>query len=183
MRQKKLGNKMEWIFFLFYLLCFLLSSCNRPNNESEPFYINDDEIKQFPQIKESDRRHYCLTKIEQDLPINILKSDNPNSGYDVRLHMYNSSTSRDVFYVWESGHYVWIGELEIHYSGREYTSLDGTLPEVISITYFIKDTNAGKKGLSITYWGDENRPSEMSCDEAQSYIQKWRASKAESNEN
>jgi len=83
--------------------------------------------------------------------------------------------SRSVLFVWEDQRSVWIGETEIHYSGRKYTFIDTTVPEQIVISYYERPIYGGAVGLRISYWGDEDWPSDMTCDEAHSYIRKWRA--------
>lgn len=165
------------LVFLF-LLCFmgaLLFGCNRPGIRQGPYSVGDEALQPYAAMYEIDRSAHCLSEIARDAEVYVSTADSPSSGYDMMLQVSTDSVSRSVFFVWEDQQYVWIGEQEIHYSGREYTSLDGTLPEQIIISSFERPIRGGLVGLRISYYGDEDRSWDMTCKEARSYITRWHA--------
>ena len=159
------------------LLCFtgvVLSGCIGPSVRQGPYRLGDEALRPFAAMYAVDRNGLCLTEIARDAEVYV-DTEGPGERYDVILRIIADGVSRSVFFVWEDQRYVWIGETEIHYSGRKYTFIDTTVPEQIVISYYERPIYGGAVGLRISYWGDEDWPSDMTCDEAHSYIRKWRA--------
>ena len=159
------------------LLCFtgvVLSGCIGPSVRQGPYRLGDEALRPFSAMYAVDRNALCLTEIARDAEVYV-DTEGPGERYDVILRIIADGVSRSVFFVWEDQRYVWIGETEIHRSGRKYTFIDTTVPEQIIISYYARPTYGGAVGLTISYYGDEDRPSDMTCDEAHSYIRKWRA--------
>lgn len=166
---------------LILTCCIILvhSGCSRQNGRKGPYSIGDEELVPFALMHQIDRSKLCLAEISSSSNVFVSKSDSINRGYDIALNMSGPEVSKSVYFVWENDHYVWIGEQETHYSGRKYSNLDGTFQEHITITYFERGTQGAPKGLRITYWGNDDIPSDMTCNTALSYIKEWDTRKLE----
>ena len=151
-------------------------ACSNPRIHGDPLDLNDEALLKYSAMYQVDREEFCLTDIDRELKAEIREADTSSRGYDVALQMHGNGISRAVFFIRDNDDYAWIGEQEIHRSGKKYRSLDGELPEQIVITYRKKRTEAGPKGLMILYFGDDEKiPSAPTCSQAISVIEAWAA--------
>ena len=164
---------------MVFLLCLsavsiiAVSGCIRTNHDTT-YDLDDDVLKLVEAMRRVDRQRFCLTQVEGDLKAQVIRSDSPTRGYDLLLHLYGQQVSRYVTFVWEEGHYIWIGEQETHFSGRTYDSVDGELPEEITIAYYDRRIEGAIPGLIITYSGDNKQIAPWpTCEQALDYIQAW----------
>ena len=73
--------------------------------------------------------------------------------YDAMLHIY-SRTSRTIAFRKIDKGYRWIGEQESFQGPKQYTTVDGTFYESISLTYDIEKVSGYPiNRLNISYWG------------------------------
>ncbi len=91
------------------------------------------------------------------------------------LHLYGANVSRTVAFSLENGEYIWIGEQEIHPSGRIYMTVDGEAEEHIVVNYHERKVfGSGPLGQRIMYFGpDPNIPLSLTCRQAREHISKW----------
>ena len=74
--------------------------------------------------------------------------------YDAMLHIGQGSVSRTVAFLVRNGSPEWSGEQEIHYSPREFKTVDGMIRESLVISYSTVE-GAGPTGGYILYWGPD----------------------------
>ena len=174
---RKMRPRPRLLSFLALSVCFCLLAfaclALMPENVQGPYDLDDEELKPFIAMFEVDRQQYCLAEINKDSAVEFRKTDG-EGGYDAELLIRNGGKSRSVFFARENDRYVWIGELEIHESGRWFDTVDGRQPEEIVIAYYSRSIQGGIKGLNILYFGDNERiQSPLTCGEALSIIRGW----------
>lgn len=175
---------LPFFVYLLSLAMWIMFGCTDPQGNRGPYSLDDEALSPFVAMYQVDREQFCLTEIDPDSKVEIIRADSASRGYDVALRMYGDGVSRSIAFVWENGQYVWIGEKETHYSGRKYKSFDGTAREEIIITYHKRRTYGGPVGQIILYSGDdESIPPFPTCDQALSYIREWDARRVESDNN
>lgn len=81
----------------------------------------------------------------------------PRAGYDAMLHMY-TKTSRTIAFRKTPTGYRWIGEQEAFEGPKKYTSVDGTFPEQIVLTFDLEPVSGSPTNqLDVSYWGEDSR--------------------------
>ena len=135
--------------------------------------MDDGRLLPFAAMYEIDRDSLCLTEIDPDSEVYIDALG--GRGYDVVLQLHNGNVSRTIAFILEGGRYVWIGEQEVHRSGRKFVTPDGTLPELIAITYHEREYGFSHEppGLIISYQGESEITSGLTCEQALTYIREW----------
>jgi len=126
---------LSFVLHSLFLSIFVVFGCNSSQSSQAPNNVDAEALIPFAAMYHVDREQHCLTELDKGSEIEIRRADTRTRGYDVVLHMHSDGVSRSVFFVWENNQYIWIGEQEIHRSGQNYMSLDGELPEEITITY------------------------------------------------
>jgi hypothetical protein len=125
-----------------------------------------------------DREKFCLTDIGEDAEVEIERDNFATRGYHVMLHIYSGNVSRTVAFEKRGGEFIWLGEQEIHRSGRKFTTIDGEAYEKITVTYHKKRYN-DLEGLRIRYLGDfndvrfANGSVDLTCEDITPYIREW----------
>jgi hypothetical protein len=171
---------LPFFAYVVFLSIWIVFGCTDPKGNRGPYNLDDEALLPFAAMYQVDREQFCLTEIVEDSKIEIRRADSANRGYDIALHVHNDRMYRSVFFVRENDQYVWIGEQEIHRTGRYYSSIDGILPEEIVITYYEREVYGGIPGLIIAYHGDDaSIPRMPTCDQALSYIREWSARRTE----
>jgi hypothetical protein len=139
------------------------------------YSLDDEELEPFAAMYEVDRERFCLTEIDRDSRVEVEWDLQRSYGYDVMLHMYGDRVSRMVSFIQEDGQYVWIGEQEVHYSGRTFMTPDGEVREHIAVV--CDDSAHGSSGMlevRIFYIGGyEDIPRQPTCEQASAIIKKW----------
>ena len=96
--------------------------------------------------------------------------------YDAMLHIY-SRTSRTIAFRKIDKGYRWIGEQESFQGPKQYTTVDGTFYESISLTYDIEKVSGYPiNRLNISYWGEDPRlvdHRDLTLKEAQPILKEW----------
>lgn len=172
------GKRLLVLLFLISVSLFIVLGCHDPSGSIGPYSLDDEELLPFAAMYEIDRESLCLTEMDRDSKVEIERDYRRSYGYDVMLHIHNDSVHRTVAFVWEDNRYVWIGEQELHYSGRTLMTPDGEIPEYISVTYHEREYGAGSEitGLIIHYNGvDESIPAILTCEQAAPYLKEWDA--------
>lgn len=177
-------KKLVVFFLSIFILVFIAFGCSDPSDSTGPYSLDDEELLPFAAMYEVDREQFCLTEIDKDSRIEIERDYHRSRGYDVGLRMYDDGVSRAVAFVLEDDQYVWIGEQETHYSGRTVMTIDGEVPEHITVTYHEKEYGAPSvMGQIISYSGGyENIPQWPTCEQASAIIREWDARRTASNE-
>lgn len=168
------------LFSVLLLLCTLFG-CTAGSHERGPFSLSDERLLPFKAMLEIDRDAFCLTGIDADSKVNIDTELQEDGSELVILEMAGEKVDRVVTFAREDGQYVWIGEHEVHKSGRTFVTPDGELSERIAITYHDREYGIDCKrvGLTILYIGeDPNIPTELTCEQARSLVVEWNAVKA-----
>lgn len=146
---------------------------------STPRSISAEEMQSFAGMYEVDREEYGLTPIDGSARVLLERrsgSDAHRCGYDAMLHMYSPHVSRTVTFALRDGEYVWIGEQEIHYSGRTYRTVDGDVEESIVITYSKDERPGTQKGLRVDYSGDNEALEskfDLTLEDVRPVLRKW----------
>ncbi len=167
------------LLLIFVCLCSVGALCSILAKQSikGPYSLDDEALLPFAMMYQVDRKQFCLTEIPQHARVKI-KETSKYEGYDVILYIRDDKVSRSVFFAWENEQYVWIGERENHYSGREFMTPDGKMQERIKISYFERKVDDTIKGAYISYIGrDGSIPSLPTCDQALTYIREWDAAR------
>ena len=171
-------QKLLILLFLILVSLFMAFGCSDPSDGRGPYSLDDEKLLPFAAMYEIDRESFCLTEIDRNSRVEIERDYGGSHGYNVMLHIYSDGVSRTVAFVWENGRYVWIGEQELHYSGRRFITVDGEVREHIAVSYYKREIDGGTIGLSISYSGGyENLPSSLTCEQASPYIREWDARK------
>jgi hypothetical protein len=77
--------------------------------------------------------------------------------YDVMLHIERGNVSRTVNFLLRDGHPVWSGEQEIHFSGRQFETVDGRVGENLVVSYSTVAGSGTQKGGYVTYFGPDQQ--------------------------
>jgi hypothetical protein len=73
------------------------------------------------------------------------------------LHIYGR-TSRTIAFRKQGGGFTWIGEQEIYKGPKQYTTVDGTFFEEVSLTYELQRVAHYRLNhLNISYFGEDTR--------------------------
>jgi len=75
--------------------------------------------------------------------------------YDVMLHIERGNVSRTVDFLLQDGRPVWSGEQEIHFSGRQFETVDGRVGENLVLSYSTVAGSGTPKGGYILYFGPD----------------------------
>jgi len=136
---------------------------------------SDEELLPFGAMYEIDRASRCLDPIDPNADVRIERDPSGSRGYNIMLHIYGANVSRTVAFSLENGEYLWVGEQEVHPSGRTYVTVDGNADEEIVVSYHEREFwGSGPVGLHITYSGrDPNIPLTLTCSQAREYISQW----------
>lgn len=171
---------MKSLVPIFVTVMTGLMICYIPlTTESKRYRLDDPELAPFSSMYEVDREQFCLTDIDEDAGVEIERDEYATSGYHIMLHMYSGNIVRHIAFVREANRYSWIGEQEIHNSGRKFETIDGEDEEHISITYHKRKYNSYDSiGLDIHYSGDYkyvdfSRPFDLTCKDVKPYIEEW----------
>jgi hypothetical protein len=167
-------ERLTFCILLLVLFCTTLG-CHDPSGLGDRrFSLDDETLRPFAAMYEVDRNQYCLTEIDPDSIVHIERRNYGDYGSGVILHIEGDRTYRTVTFVQEQGEYVWIGEQELHYSGRTYMTPDGELNERIVVTYYERTIDSQPAGLSIFYAGaHETISANPTCEEALRVIRHW----------
>ncbi len=106
----------------------------------------------------------ALRSIRVDLGFTPLPSSGPvqieiprsKAHYDAMLHIEQGSVSRTVAFLVRDGLPVWSGEQEIHYSQRQFETVDGTVREQLVISYSTVKGSGTPMGGYVDYWGPDS---------------------------
>ena len=159
----------------------LLICCSFTPREGYRYHLDDPELAPFSAMYEVEREQFCLSPIDKNAVVEIERDDYATRGYHVTLHMYSSNVVRAIAFAKQGKNYIWLGEQEIHRSGRKYMIMDYEEDyEHITITYNTKGySGGGYEGLDIHYDGDYENVElsgdsfELSCEEVKPYIEEW----------
>ncbi|MCH6560147.1 hypothetical protein IH799_07325 [candidate division KSB1 bacterium] len=143
------------------LALMLISSCGLL---SEKVKITDPKVQSLLVAADAfDREFYGFSPIPTAGYVTISEpSQFPALGispsYDIQLRFSTEKTYRGITFKRLENGYVWIGEEEIFYGPNKYTTVDGTIREMIVFQYHIESsTGYGMNSMSITYWGEDPR--------------------------
>lgn len=101
------------------------------------------------------RTNYGFTPLPQEADVRW--EAKPRATYDAMLHIF-SKTSRTIAFRRTAHGYRWIGEQEIFFGPKEYTTVDGTFHEQICLTYEIESVSGFPLNrLNVTYSGEDTR--------------------------
>lgn len=96
--------------------------------------------------------------------------------YDAMLHIYSKTSRTIAFRKTEEG-YRWIGEQESFQGPKQYTTVDGTFYESITLTYDIEKVSGYPTNkLNVSYWGEDPRlvdRRELTLKEVQPILKDW----------
>ncbi len=97
---------------------------------------------------------FAFTPVPRDADIRLEKSAGP---YDLMLHVYGK-TSRTIAYRIGENEIRWIGEQEIYTGPKEYTGVDGTYNEQLTVTFELESISGAELNrLNILYTGEDPR--------------------------
>ena len=87
----------------------------------------------------------------------LVRVERPRSKrhYDVMLHIERANVSRTVAFLLRGDTPEWSGEQEIHYSEREFTTVDGTGQEHLVLSFSTVKGSGVPKGGYVSYWGPD----------------------------
>jgi hypothetical protein len=125
----------------------------------------------------TDRLSLGFTSINKDAKIKLEIPGGgllDNKAYDAMLHFYCKKTARTIAFRKKDDKYVWIGEQEVFYGPKQYTTPDGTFNEEIVMTYEIERVSGYLLNqLDIYYRGPDDLWKEIKIEEALPLIKKW----------
>jgi hypothetical protein len=157
----------------------MATGCTSLLSETHRYDLDAPELLSFSDMYEVDREQFCLTEIDKNATVEVERDEYAIRGYHAMLYIYRGNVSRTVAFVEENNQYVWIGEQEIHRSGRKFMTVDGEVEEYISITYYKRKIDGYDGiGLDIVYNGDHQnvdlpRPFDLTCEQVRPYIEEW----------
>ena len=134
-----------------------------------------------PQVQEMlkaaaafDRTAYGFLPIEPDADFRIETA--PKGRYDAMLHVH-ARTSRTIAFRRMGKGYRWIGEQEIFWGTKQYTTEDGTFFEELVLNYDIENVSGNPTNqLNISYSGEDPRLAQkrnLTLAEVQPILKEW----------
>jgi hypothetical protein len=142
-----------------------------------PAGVSQDDLRlkpMFDAMAGVDRRAMGFTPIARDADIRL--EWGRGQPYDAMLHVY-AKTSRTVAFKRTVNGYEWIGEQETFKGPKEYTSVDGTFDEAITITYDrVPLSGFPINTIAIDYRGEEPElvsPRRLSLEVVRPWLKKW----------
>lgn len=128
----------------------------------------------FDAVARVDRRALGFTPISRDADIRLEWAR--GRGYDAMLHVYGR-TSRTVAFRRTDNGYEWIGEQETFKGPKEYTTVDGTFNEAITINHDrVPISGFPINRTAIIYNGEEPelvRSRQLSLETVRPWLKKW----------
>jgi hypothetical protein len=167
------------LIVLIVCVAIVATGCTSRLSETYRYSLDAPELLSFSDMYEIDREQFCLTEIDKNATVEVERDEYGTRGYHAMLYIYRGNVSRTVAFVEENNQYVWIGEQEIHRSGRKFMTVDGEVEEYISITYYKRKIDGyNRTGLDIIYNGDYQfvnlpRSFDLTCEQVQPYIKEW----------
>ncbi len=150
-------KKIYFPVLFFVLFCLTLTGCGL---FPESVKMGDPKLKPFSSMYKVNRKALGLSPIPAQADVRIETrsgSDAKRVGYDAMLHI-DADTSRTVAFKRNGNSYKWIGEQETYKGPGEYTTIDGTFNEEITITYDTSPVSGAPiNTIYITYWGNNPR--------------------------
>lgn len=146
--ERVLGLMKKWIFLFFLLLgCGFFQ---------EKVSIDDKRVQELLKVANAfDRVSHGFTPIP--ITADVRLESQTRRSYDVMLHI-SSSTSRTIAFRKAGDSCKWIGEQESFRGPKQYTTVDGTSYEQISLTYHIEKVSGGPLNkLVVSYFGEDTR--------------------------
>lgn len=188
-KRKRLARNLGILSGIWLFVAVIVGIISYPSVRehifSTPKRISISELAPFSDMYHVDRAKYGLAPIRETSDIRLERhsgKDAEQRGYDAMLHMSGRNISRTVDFELVNGKYRWIGEQEIHYSGRTFKTPDGgEVNESIAITYSTRERSGTPKGLWISYDGDNqvlrSRPLDLTLDDVRPIISRWDSQK------
>jgi hypothetical protein len=169
LRRAAVKSQAPW--FVLVLLLLELGCGLIPEGVSQ----DDPRLKpMFDAMARVDRGAMGFTPIARDAEIRL--EWGRGRTYDAMLHVYKK-TSRTVAFKRAADGYEWIGEQETFKGPKEYTSVDGTFNEAITITYDrVPISGFPINTIAINYRGEEPElasPRLLSLDVVRPWLKKW----------
>jgi hypothetical protein len=113
------------------------------------------EMKPYLQAaSRSQRIQLGFTALPQNGPV-LVEKPRFKKYYDVMLHIDGPNVTRMVEFIIRNGQPVWSGEQEMHWSPRQFETIDGTVREHLVISYQDIETPEMSKGEWILYGGPD----------------------------
>lgn len=139
---------------------------------TEEISLRDDpKLKKYPKIFEVDRSKLGFTPLPKTAKVKVSEKGNY-----VWLNIYGR-TRRTICLKKENGVYKWVHEQEILEGPTKYTTVDGTFPEEITLTYETVSIASSKLNtLEISYRGNDPKLSKISklrLRHVEPYLKKW----------
>ncbi len=168
-RRAAISRQARWCVLLFLILelgCGVI-----PEGVSQ----DDPRLKpMFEAMARVDRAAMGFTPIARRADIRLERRR--GGPYDAMLHVYEK-TSRTIAFRRTADGYEWIGEQETFEGPREYTSVDGTFKEAITITYDrVPISGFPINTVAIIYRGEEPElasPRLLSLNVVRPWLKKW----------
>ena len=158
-----------------FLIALSLVGCGlTPESVSK----DDERLKPlWAAIGRVDRKTLGFTEIAPNDRIHLEGKQLWGDDYDAMLHI-DGETSRTIAFRKVGQGYEWIGEQEIHDGPKDYTTVDGTFKEHVSITYEIEHVSgAPLKTVYVQYFGEDPRLAhkrDLSLADVAKILQEWR---------
>ena len=99
------------------------------------YKLSDPELAPFMTMYDVNREELCLTEIDENAEVEIERDDYTTNGYHIMLHMHSGNVIRTVAFEKVGEKYIWLGEQEIHRSGRNFMTVDGETDEKLDEPY------------------------------------------------
>ena len=118
--------------------------------------MESSELKPYLDAASRSRRgEFGFTPLPSSGPVGV-EIPRAKTHYDAMLHIYQGSVSRTVDFLVRDGSPEWSGEQEIHYSPREFETVDGTIREFLVISHSTVEGSGTPTGGYVQYWGPDS---------------------------
>jgi hypothetical protein len=117
--------------------------------------LEDAHVKPYLEAAaHSKRAELGFTELPVEGPVRV-EVPRSKTYYDVMLHIDRGKVSRTVDFLLQGAQPVWSGEQEIHYSGRQFDTVDGRVGENLVVSYSTVAGSGTPKGGYVLYLGPD----------------------------
>src|SRR5262249_18763092 len=121
-------------WFPLLAACAVLTGCGAA--ESYPaIALTDPRLAEFGDMHSIDREKLGLPPLPATAKVQVHRSSRAGAPYDAMLHVYAPQQSRTIAFRRRGGELKWIHEQVTVYGPRQFTDVDGTFTENVTLTY------------------------------------------------
>jgi hypothetical protein len=120
--------------FPVFAVCAVLTGCGAV--ESYPaIALTDRRLAEFDDMHSIEREKLGLPPLPATAKVEVERSSRAGTPYDAMLHVYAQQQSRTIAFRRRGEELKWIHEQVTVYGPRQFTEVDGTFTERVTLTY------------------------------------------------